>query len=465
MFGTGVSAGLAAGEIRDNEEALFDEGYDDWLFGGGFDDYVYQLTVEAMPEPSEPAAGNRLPRGFDLIPPGPLLSAALAMIDRSKLNGYDLVRTLKAQERQVAHHQARAMADTVEISYTAPGTSESPAGRIEEAAEFASDEIRAALTLTRGAAEKRMCLASDVRERLPLLWEMLDKGLLDLPRTMVIVRGVSHLTDTEARQIMETVAERAPMLTTGQLAAWIRRLCVDNDPGRAKKRYERAIDERLLWIEQTINGTGNVHIFDIPIEDARAIGRRVNKHMISLQKTGDDRPHDQLRADIAVDMMLGFDPTLGGRGLVDMRVDMTTLAGLDEKSAEIPGLGPVIADVARKVADAQRKAEWRVTVTDEDGEVVDIVTTSRRPSAALSRYIEATQPTCSYPGCRMPAKDCDFDHLLPRSEGGETSSRNGGPKCRHDHILKDQGWQHRRVDGSDIWISPMGHTYVTEKPP
>lgn len=459
MFGIDVETGLVAGEIR-NDKWLFEENSEE-----AFDELCYQLTLEAMAEASESEDTDSLPHGFDHIAPGPLLAAALAMVNRSKLNGYDLVRTLQAQERQIAHHQAQSMADTVEISYAAPGTSESPAKRVEEAAEFAADEIRAALTLTRDAAERRMCLASDVRERLPLLWEMLDRGLLDFSRTMVIVRGVSHLTDTEAREVMARVAERAPRLTTGQLAAWIRRLCVDNNPEKAKQRYDQAIEERLLWIEQTPSGTGNIHILDIPIEDARAIGRRVNKHMISMQKSGDDRTHDQLRADIAVDMMLGSDPTLGGRGLVDIRVDMTTLAGIDERSAEIPGLGPVIADVARKVADRQRKAEWRVTVTDEHDTVVDIVTTSRRPTTALSRYIQATQPTCSYPGCRVPAKDSDFDHLIPRSEGGETSSRNGGPKCRHDHILKDHGWTHMRIDGQDIWASPLGHTYVTEQPP
>ena len=151
--------------------------------------------------------------------------------------------------------------------------------------------------------------------------------------------------------------------------------------------------------------------------------------------------------------------------MVDIRVDMVTLAGLDEKAAEIPGLGPVIADVARKVADSQRRGEWRVTITDENGDLVDIVTTSRRPSKALSQYLEASQPTCSYPGCRAPATNCDIDHLRPWSEGGETSSRNTGPKCRHDHILKDHGWKHLRINGRDIWVSPLGHTYVTEKPP
>lgn len=215
-------------------------------------------------------------------------------------------------------------------------------------------------------------------------------------------------------------------------------------------------------IEPTTDGTGNVHLLDIDLADAKAIGRRVNTYMISHRKDGDTRSHDNLRADIARDLFLGHDPTNGGRGLIDMRVSMTTLAALDEKAAEIPGIGPVIADVARRFADRHPNAEWQATVTDDHGNVVDVITTSRRPTRAISRLVNATRPTCSFPGCRVPAEDCDFDHLVARADGGETSTRNGGPKCRHDHILKDHGWAHERVKGLDVWISPLGHTYITQ---
>lgn len=215
-------------------------------------------------------------------------------------------------------------------------------------------------------------------------------------------------------------------------------------------------------IEATPDGTGNVHLLDIDIADAKAIGKRVNAHMISLRKDDDDRSHDNLRADIARDLFLGSDPINGGRGLFDMRVSMTTLAGLDEKAAEIPGMGHVNADVARNFADLHPRAEWQATITDDHGNVAGVVTTSRRPTKAISRFANAVQPTCSFPGCRVPAEDSDFDHLLPACQGGETSTWNGGPKCRHDHILKDRGWVHMRVEGQDIWISPLGHTYVAQ---
>jgi hypothetical protein len=60
-------------------------------------------------------------------------------------------------------------------------------------------------------------------------------------------------------------------------------------------------------------------------------------------------------------------------------VGLTTLLGLDERPGEIPGLGPVLADVARAVvARQQRGAEWRFAVTDRDGYLLLAGVTRRR---------------------------------------------------------------------------------------
>ncbi len=452
MFGsTTVESELLSGERHG----------DDPLFRDGFDDLCFEISVQESSSGWGAEDRQTLP-DLDSIPPGPFLSVLLESVDRSRLNGFDLVSLLQARERMVNHTQAESMGDAVEISYAAPGDADSDPARLGQAFEFASDEIRAALTLTRRSAEYRLSFATDLVERLPRVWQLLSGGQIDVARARVLSDGTAHLTVDAARRVVDALAAVAPRLTTGQLRARIRRLCVETNPEDARQRYQHAIEERRLVIEPTEAGSGNVHLLDIPIDEAKAIGRRVNAHMISMRKHGDSRSHDNLRADIAVDLMLGADPANRGRGTMEMRVAMTTLAGLDDKAAEIPGMGPVIADVARKFADQHPRAEWRAIVTDDIGHAVGVVTTRRRPTKALSRYIEATQPTCSFPGCRMPTADCDYDHLLPWSLGGETSTRNGGPKCRHDHILKDGGWTHQRLDGHDRWGSPLGRTYITQ---
>jgi hypothetical protein len=160
-------------------------------------------------------------------------------------------------------------------------------------------------------------------------------------------------------------------------------------------------------------------------------------------------------------MLKGHDPkSHTGKGFVDLRIPLSTLGGLDEQAGWVDGIEPVVADIARQVADLSHDAEWRYTITAADGTIIHVGTTRRRPTKALSRLVQTLQATCAGPGCRIPASQCDFDHLQPWNQLGPTTDRNGGPKCRHNHQLKDHGWTHQRRTKSDIWTTPLGHTYT-----
>lgn len=237
-----------------------------------FDDLAYLITVDELNTGWVEDDRHVLP-DLESIPPGPFLAVLLGAIDRSRLDGYDLVRVLQSQERLVAHSQAETMGDMVEVSYAAPGDATSEPARLAAAFEFASDEIRAALVLTRRSAEYRLSFADDLIERLPRVWHMLREGWIDLARARVVSNGTAHLDDGEARALVDEIAERAPSLTTSQLAALIRRLCVEVDPEKAKQRAEYAKSERRFIVEPTSDGTGNVHLLDIDLVDAKAIGR------------------------------------------------------------------------------------------------------------------------------------------------------------------------------------------------
>jgi len=136
--------------------------------------------------------------------------------------------------------------------------------------------------------------------------------------------------------------------------------------------------------------------------------------------------------------------------------------GLSENPGEIPGWGPVISDIARQVVSEEPDAEHRVIVTDPDtGAVLWNGITRRRPNTGQKRHVQTRNPTCVFPGCRMPASDCDLDHTQAWSEGGPTLIDNLAPGCRHDHRLKDKGWTLERVrPGNYRWTSPLGHTYI-----
>jgi hypothetical protein len=66
------------------------------------------------------------------------------------------------------------------------------------------------------------------------------------------------------------------------------------------------------------------------------------------------------------------------------------------------------------------------------------VSGQRTFTGALRRGIEVRDRRCTHPaGCDVPASTCDIDHIVPWSEGGETSQANGRVLCaahnRHPH--------------------------------
>jgi hypothetical protein len=252
-------------------------------------------------------------------------------------------------------------------------------------------------------------------------------------------------------------------LTTGQLRARVQKLCIDIDPDDAAERYTHGVEDRRVVSAFNPDGTANLMGLQSPIDRVTAANRHINRLARSLKRAGDLRTLDQLRADVYLDLLTGSGSgSAKNNGSVDITVDLATLAELNDKSGELAGMGPVIADIARQVVAEQHGGSWSYTVTD-NGRPVATGTTRRRPTAAIKRQVQARYPTCVFPGCRMPARDCDLDHRVPWAESGPTDTDHLGPLCRHDHIVRHKaGWTvHRLADGSYIFTSRLCHTYRT----
>ena len=108
---------------------------------------------------------------------------------------------------------------------------------LETAIEGAATEVRMALRLTRSSATRELDLAYDLHRRLPIVAERLSQGLIDLRRARVLIHGTQHLSPAEAQSVVAQIIDRATELTTGQLAARLRTLCIAADPDQATKRY------------------------------------------------------------------------------------------------------------------------------------------------------------------------------------------------------------------------------------
>ena len=91
-----------------------------------------------------------------------------------------------------------------------------------------------------------------------------------------------------------------------------------------------------------------------------------------------------------------------------------------------------------------------------------------KPDAETVAIVRARDRHCRLPGCRVPAKKCQLDHVIPfrhRSShaGGWTIPSNLQCLCAFHHQLKTQKlWSARMLAGGVmIWTSSYGTTHVT----
>jgi len=395
------------------------------------------------------------------MPTGPALAGFLSSIDVDRVSGHDRVVVLRAQRRMASYFEAQTYAAMASISDHF-GEVEF-ADDMELAWDAAATEIRAALRLTRRAAESDLEMAIAVSRRLPRVWAAMASGEIDPRRARVIVQGTSHLDETTARIVVDRVMDDAPRLTAGELGARLRRLCVEADPDTAKECYEEALQRRRVVTEGSPDGTAHLFGLDLPPQQVVAISRRIDRIAKTLRRSGDRRTIDQIRADIFLDLLAGRNHDQPG-GIIDLVVDLETLARLSEAPGDVGGYGPVIADIARQIAETQKKAQWRYTILDgTTGLPVATGTTRRRPTTPQRRAVETRDRVCYFPGCRMPARQCDLDHRTPWAERQETTIEGLDPGCRHDHVTVRHrlGWKHQLLPrGDHLWTSPLGHQYT-----
>lgn len=188
----------------------------------------------------------------------------------------------------------------------------------------------------------------------------------------------------------------------------------------------------------------------------------------------DERTMDQIRADLLTDLLLAAAPSEAlGTGLdnvqahIQVTVAATTLAGADDRPAELDGHGPLHPDVARDLAG--RTGGWSRLFLDPTGMVTE--TDSYTPTAGMRRFLRARDQRCRFPGCRMPVHRSQIDHNHDHAKGGRTALSNLGFFCIGHHVLKHPDvaerhrWTARQLpDRSIEWISPLGRSYVDPPP-
>ena len=275
--------------------------------------------------------------------------------------------------------------------------------------------------------------------------------------------AVAVLDDTDARAVEDRVLARADGQTAAMLRAAIRRAVISVNPAAAEKRREQALDNRAVYREMLDDGMSRLEYIDSS-ENVDTLYRWLTGKAHAAKSLGDTRNIDQRRADVMADIGhsgLAHDdlPTKHGRRpQIDVVVAATTLLGQDDEPGELIGVGPVTAEVARRIAG---DGTWRRILTDpRTGRFDEQSAESYEPPQDMRDHVIARDRTCRGLGCRMPADRCDLDHRQPHP-AGPTSAANLDASCRPWHRVKTHTDTSVNSDGAGglVITLPSGRRY------
>lgn len=238
------------------------------------------------------------------MPPGPKLAQALAMVDVTRLSGHDTVVAMQAAHRQCCHERAVMLRAVLETGLREFGSADT-VERCAEPGEFAAEETRAALTLSRRAADDTYEFAWDIFCRLAKLGEAMLAGELDEPRARAMASWTADLTAAQAVRVCRDLLPDACSVTVGALTDRIKRAAIAIDPEWAERRYRAGLDERKIVGSMNPDGTADVSGRNLPVDRAKAACDRVDDLARACKRAGDGRKIDHIRADIYVGLLDG----------------------------------------------------------------------------------------------------------------------------------------------------------------
>jgi hypothetical protein len=322
-------------------------------------------------------------------------------------------------------------------------------------------------------AADRLRYARAMRERLPKVAEVFVAGDIDYQAFSTIVSRADLITDPDVlARVDELVAVnvvRWPSLTRGRLAGKVDAIVASVDADAVRRRKQRQVD-REVWIGGDQHGISQIEgsLFTV---DARALDTRLSALAATVCEH-DPRTRAQRRADALGALAAGAD-RLGCRCgrpdcaagkrpaaspvTIHVIAEQATLEGRSDVPASEVGADGLITP--ELVAELAKSAKLVPLIHPADGPPEPRYT----PSKALADFVRARDLTCRWPGCEVPAVNCDVDHTIPYEEGGPTHAANLKCYCRTHHLVKTfWGWREQQLpDGTLILTSPAGRTHVT----
>ncbi|WP_239066276.1 HNH endonuclease signature motif containing protein [Microbacterium hibisci] len=334
-------------------------------------------------------------------------------------------------------------------------------------------ELAAAMRVTEYAAGRLIAQAEALVRDYPAALDALGAGRITEKHAEALTDLLDEAPVALRGELLPHAVALAESEPVGTFRRALRRLIETAQAPTLEERQSQAIAQRRIAVEPGHDGMAWLWIYGAQVEIHAIHGRLSRMAKIAARAEGETRTRDQLRADIASDLLIdGTTDHLcaeasGVRAEVVVTVPVLSL--LDDGLAVagdppvVEGIGPIPLSKARALCGGD--ARWmRVLTHPETGMVLSVGRDSYRPPAALRRLVQWRADRCMGPGCSMPASRCEIDHQVRWADDGETCLDNTLPFCKGHHLVKDNtDWRVRQIEGSGgavAWTSPTGRRYV-----
>jgi Domain of unknown function (DUF222) len=334
-------------------------------------------------------------------------------------------------------------------------------------------EVAAALRISQALASSYLGYARTLRNRLPRVGAALVAGDINYSTFQTIAYRTDLITDTDTMAAVDAelaaTVRRWPSMTRSRLTGCVDRVVARVDRDAVRRRCEAKADRKFsIWD----SGNGLSEVFGrLVTTDAHLVDQRLDA-LADTVCANDPRTRRQRRADALGGMAAGADrlecrcgqPACPARATAAPRpvvIHVVAEQATVDRIAQTPGftIGADHLVPAEMIAELAASAKLRPLIHPTDAAPEQGYT----PSRQLAEFVRCRDLTCRFPGCDRSALECDLDHTVPYDQGGATHASNLKCLCRQHHLIKTfWRWREKQLpDGTVIWTSPSGHTYVT----
>ncbi|MFD4422052.1 DUF222 domain-containing protein [Agromyces sp. NPDC058484] len=412
----------------------------------------------------------------------------------------DLVEVETAALARAEAARFRAIADAFAAAAASPETYVFGPVRSGEDAEFVLRAVAHDIALRVGmstTAVRTIAAQADVlRLRLPRVWERFVRGEIAAANARVLADVAMGMPHEHDARFEEALLERAGRLVPGRLRTAAQVVRERLERASRQERFDRARSERRISVETVPDGMAWLSLY-APADVVLRARARIDAQARRLAAVdGEARTLEQLRADVAGDILTGAGtpqevtatvfvtvPLLNLAGVEPARVGLDVVApggvapggvgpggvapdGVATESATLEGYGIIDdATAARLFADAP--SFQRIATDPFTGVRLRLDRSRYRPSRAQRDWVRLTHRSCIDPTCAHDARHTDIDHTTDWQHDGLTNDDNLGPLCRAKHRIKHR--TRLRVDqiadGIIRFTSPTGAVRDHDPPP